>query len=113
MMFVPQLWRGVIDNFDGTIKEKTVEEGGRTLKSKLQKSNPRKVMGCVALDCLVCTNGRGEGGDCQRPNVGYEIKCLDCQNNVLYIGEMSKSGYLRGLDHVKNYRGKKQDCPLW
>ena len=54
-----------------------------------------------------------KGGDCQRPNVGYEIKCLDCPNNVLYIGETSKSGYLRGLDHVKNYRGKKQDCPLW
>ena len=121
VMFVPatpqselaQLWRGVVDNFNGPIKVKIVEEGGRTLKSKLQKSNPRKVIGCVELDCLVCTNGRGEGGDCQRPNVGYKIKCLDCPNNVLYIGETSKSGYLRGLDHVKNYRGKKQDCPLW
>ena len=73
VMFVPatpqselaQLWRGVVDNFNGPIKVKIVEEGGRTLKSKLQKSNPRKVIGCVELDCLVCTNGRGEGGDCQ------------------------------------------------
>ena len=103
----------VIDKLYGPIKVKIVEEGGKTLKSVVQKSNPKKVIGCEAINCIVCINGRGEGGDCRRMNVGYQISCQECPKSVVYIGETSKSGYLRGVDHLRNYKSKKNDCPLW
>ena len=62
---------------------------------------------------MVCINGKGEGGNCRKMNVGYEIRCQECPTSAVYIGETSKSGYLRGLDHIKNYKTKKQDSPLW
>ena len=61
----------------------------------------------------MCAKGKGEGGDCRRPNVGYEISCSECTQTVVYIGETSKSGYVRGLQHLENYRGKTADSPLW
>ena len=39
--------------------------------------------------------------------MGYEIKFEECPKSVVYISETSKSGYLRGLDHIQNYRSKK------
>ena len=108
-----ELWRKEIEKANSPFKIKIVEEGGNTLKSEVQKSNPRKKLGCTASNCLVCATSRGEGGDCRRPNVGYEVRCNECTQNIVYIGETSKSGYLRGLDHLKNYRGRTSDSPLW
>ena len=108
-----ELWRKEVEAANIPFKIKIVEEGGTTVKSVVQKSNPRNKLGCAASDCMVCTKGKGEGGDCRRPNVGYEVRCDECIQNIVYIGETSKSGYLRGLDHLKNYRCRTNDSPLW
>ena len=121
VMFVPatprselaDLWRKVLEKFGGPFKVKVVEEGGKPIKSEFQKSNPRKKIGCEAGDCLACFTGRGVGGDCRRPNIGYEVKCNECEKNVLYVGETSKSMYVRGLGHLRDYRSKRHDSPLW
>ena len=54
---------------------KILEVGGKTIKRTLQKSNPTATPGCDEEDCLACYNGRGQGGDCRKNNVNYEIEC--------------------------------------
>ena len=121
VMFVPatprselaDLWKKDLEKFGEPFKVKVVEDGGKTIKSEFQKSNPRKKIGCEERDCLACINGRGVGGDCRRPNIGYEVKCGECAMSVLYIGETSKSMYVRGLGHIRDYQSKRHDSPLW
>ena len=84
------------------------------VKTKLQRNNPNRTKGCVSPDCLACKNGRGKGGECRDNNVGYELVCDECgRENVCYVGETAQNAYTRGLKHMKNYRGKQNDSPMW
>ena len=46
-------------------------------------------------------------------NVGYELICDICGSDVCYVGETGRNVYSRGLEHTKDYRGKKNDSSLW
>ena len=83
------------------IRFNVIETGGRTLKRELQKSNPTSTPGCSKEDCLCCAEERGKGGQCQRPNVNYEIECRLCpmNNRPKYIGETSRNLYTRMAEH--------------
>ena len=84
------------------------------MKRKLQKTNPGRTVGCDSSDCLACKNGKGEGGDCRRNSVGYNLVCDLCGgDNVCYVGETGQNVYTRGLKHMTNYKGKHSDSPLW
>ena len=63
------------------MKFRFVEYGGRTIKSKVQKSNPTAKPGCDNGDCLACQNGKGEGGNCLRSNIEYELSCNLCSGD--------------------------------
>ena len=86
---------------------------------------------CQRKDCLICTSN-GSKGCCKTENVTYQIACnrSPCKTNipkpplappsfqsgpppVLYRGETSRTGYLRGLGHLRDYRSKSEGSSLW
>ena len=40
----------------------------------------------------------------------YEIKCKKCED--IYIGETSRNGYTRGLEHARDYEKKDKNSVL-
>ena len=91
------------DEKKGGINFNIVEMGGRTLKRELQRSNPTATPGCNKQDCMGCRKKKGEGGQCHRSNVNYEIECRLCKNTkpTVYIGETSRNLYTRGGEHMR------------
>ena len=85
------------------------------MKSTLVKTNPSRKIGCTENKCFPCRDGRGEGGDCRKQSVGYKIECKECSNfkSVLYHGETSKNGYVRGLKHQESYKYKHRSSALY
>ena len=106
-------WRKVIEDNPGPVNIKIEECGGRRIEGMLKKSNPTKPKGCLKPDCLVCKFGRGEGGECRKNNVGYTTKCEECEEVVMYVGESGRNAYTRGLDHVRDYKGRRNDSHMW
>ena len=54
-------------------------------------------------------------GNYGKEGVTYIITCKTCGikgRNVKYIGETSRTGYLCGLEHMKDKETKKEDSPL-
>ena len=94
------------DEKKGDINFKIVEMGGKTLKRELQKSNPTATPGCQKEDCLACKGEKGEGGQCRRNNVNYEIECHICKDTkpTVYIGETARNLYTRGGEHIQKSR---------
>ena len=83
------------------IKFNIVENGGKTLKREIQRSNPTAAKGCEKEDCLCCKEERGKGGQCHRTNINYEVICGLCpqERRVRYIGETSRNLYTRMKEH--------------
>ena len=104
--------RGVAEGeaSDG-IKFKIQEVGGRSIKSIVQKSNPTATPGCDKPDCMPCMQGRGNGGNCMKSNVQYEVKCTRCpvDRQPVYIGETSRNLYTRAKEHQDRYRKRNKD----
>ena len=65
-------------------------------------TDPWKDLGCERNDCFPCkSNNRGK---CYNQSITYQIDCITCQNKgkkVSYIGESGRTGFDRGLDHIK------------
>ena len=93
----------------GEINFMIVEMGGRTLKRELQKSNPLSTAGCNQSDCIACRKEKGEGGQCHRGNINYEIECRLCKDTspTVYIGETARNLYTRGREHMYNSRDEE------
>ena len=93
----------------GDVNFKIVEMGGRTLKRELQKSNPLSTPGCNKNDCIACRKRKGEGGQCHRSNINYQIECQLCKDTTptIYIGETSRNLYTRGGEHI--HRSREED----
>ena len=107
-------YQQVIETHPGPVKIKIMEQGGRTIKTVVQDTNPTKTKGCASQDCLTCKRGRGRGGECRKNNVGYILFCDECgEDKVCYVGETGQNTYTRGLRHMTNYRGRHKDSPLW
>ena len=116
-IFVPTTPGGVLmkmmrkvakEEAKGNIRFKIVEIGGKTLKRELQKSNPIATPGCDAEDCIACNAKRGEGGNCRKNNVNYEIECQLCPegSRPVYIGETSRNLYTRAKEHMSSEHRK-------
>ena len=86
---------------------RVVEKAGRSLKDRLQRSDPFRSKKCNREDCPVCyMSGKGR---CDQIGITYEIICRQCGDK--YIGQTSKNAYVRGREHLsslENHRG-----PLW
>ena len=92
------------------LKVKVVERSGRSIKSKLVKSNPFKKQGCGRAGCQVCALGGDV--DCRAREVLYKISCEGtdvngalCQN-VNYEGETSRSTGERFGGHMSVLKSK-------
>ena len=92
-----------------------IERGGRSIKSTLVKTNPTRTIGCSETNCLPCKTGKGDGGDCRKTSIGYEIDCAECLEvkSVVYHGETSASAYVRGQKHLKDYKYKIKSFSLY
>ena len=90
-------------------KIKVVEKAGVAIKRLLQRSDPFKSRKFEREGCPVC---REDGkGPCDKQSVTYEIKCAECNN--VYVGETSRSAYVRGKEHMKSLGKKKERSVLW
>ena len=65
------------------------------MKKKLQRSDPFRENKCKKeRSCMVC--GAGGYGRCREEGMTYEVVC-EC--GAKYIGESSRNGFARGLEH--------------
>ena len=87
-------------------KVKVVEKAGSSIRQKLQKSYPFKKDKCDD-ECFVCLS---EGdGNCRKENVNYEVECTREGCRYVYYGETSRTGYSRGLEHLRGIKKKDKD----
>ena len=106
---------------------KIVERSGTQMRRVLCSKNPWAGEHCQRENCLVC-NQEGGGGDCKRRSVVYMTTCNQCKEKAdgeradgekenqgqgaFYIGETSKSGFERGVNHQNDYRGLHLDSHI-
>ena len=91
------------------VKIKVIEKSGETLKRKLQKSDSFKSTKCRENECFVCdSDGNGK---CKEQGITYEIICESCEG--VYIGETARTAKLRGNEHWKQYKERKEGSVLW
>ena len=91
-----------------------VERAGISLKRQLQKSDPFKSKNCNRMDCFPCTSG-GKGS-CKSVGVNYNIVCEECENGdgeQIYHGQTSRTGYIRGGEHVDDFVRKRPKSVMW
>jgi hypothetical protein len=107
------------------MRMRIVEKTGVQLKRILVKTNPLAGADCLRDDCLPCQTrgetGEGKGKACYKRNVLYETWCETCKVNDeenavanghdpgkitlhKYIGESSRSSYIRGKNHLDDAR---------
>ena len=95
---------------------KMVERGGSTIKNILCK-NPWASEECGrGEDCFPCRSSDGRGGRCQQEGVVYRIKCQECASRGVcseYLGESSRTGFLRGGEHLDGLKSRCPKSPLW
>ena len=93
------------------IKIKVIERSGTKVKKYLQKNDPFKQKTCNDKQCFVCETSKK--GNCQKSSITYEIKCKgDCGGHV-YFGETHKNAYVRGKEHIFDYRKKLAKSVMW
>ena len=121
VLFVERTWHGElakrmrqaeaeISGLTGD-KLKVVEKSGTALKDLLHKTNPWAGQDCGRQDCLICTKGGEDSGDCKKRNLTYQTFCLPCKlqgKNSRYIGESSRTGHERGLEHWTDYQKEQE-----
>ena len=94
-------------------KVKVVEQGGRPVRSLLQRSDVDPVLNCGLPECVVC--GTKASGKCQCEGVGYEIFCIACKNNGVsakLFGETGRNARKRCGEHFSAYRENKPGSNL-
>ena len=90
------------------VKFKVLEKGGKAVRRAVQRPNPTATAGCSSSECLACQGGRGEGGNCRRSNIRYEMECQECpeSNPTVYVGETSRNLFTRAGEHYDNYESR-------
>ena len=99
-------------------KTLVTEDGGRSVKSDLVRSNPFTAEGaCGRKECLMCSVEPSKG-KCWKANVLYKITCNRSPCNSAgkvptYVGETCRSTCTRGAQHFALYKGKKDNSFMW
>ena len=66
--------------------------------------------------CLLCKSSKNGTSNCKNSNVGYSIKCNNCQGfdkPMSYKGETCRTGYIRGQEHLKQLESKSEKSVMW
>ena len=96
---------------------KIVEKGGIKIENILTKKDPFEKEICKNKLCPICKNENNKLNIlCNSNNVGYRWVCQTCEvrnKTKVYEGETSRSARLRGIEHVKQLEGKKNDSVLY
>ena len=84
-----------------------VENPGRALADTLVEKDPwyRLGGGCSRAFCPIYYWAKGKGIRCTKEGVCYKLECLQCRQLeppilIIYIGETSRSGRERVLEHL-------------
>ena len=88
---------------EGGISIKIVEKAGIKIGSLLPGLKENE--DCGRGDCFI--HSSGGKGNCDRESVVYRGQCVTCRNmgrESLYVGESSRSGYVRGKQHMDAIR---------
>ena len=115
---------------EGT-KVRAQQAFGRTMLDQIRTADIGSIKKCDRTDCLVCCDPESKGG-CRQESVTYQIHCdrQPCNTRfnksdplappapgpdppALYRGETSRTPYLRGSQHIKDYKTKSDVSTLW
>ena len=122
--------KNVLDKSDPPAGFKTLvlEDGGRSIKSDIVKSDPFPKASCDRETCLMCSN-EPSGGKCWSSSVVYKIACnrRPCKGGEgragdgereegcvhQYVGETSGPPFTRGTQHMALYANKSESSFMW
>ena len=83
----------------------------------LCKADPWAGATCGREKCFPCnSSGEGKAGKCAKENILYKLTCLECKENETtaeYIGESSRSLFLRTNEHLAGARRKESKNPIY
>jgi hypothetical protein len=96
---------------------KIVETGGLKMENILTNKNPFKNENCNEKLCPLCKNNSKEQViPCNTNNVGYRWSCKTCKDRKItkvYEGESSRSARIRGREHLRDLKNKKEKSVLY
>ena len=87
-------------------KVKIVEKPGKKFIEVLRNhTNKQNKVICEDPNCLV--SNTENGGNCKTNAVTYKITCKECKDT--YIGETSRNGHSRGLEHKNDSESNNEE----
>ena len=97
---------------------KIVEGGAIQMKNMLVNKNPFPTQTCEIKKCIICeSSAPGKRKiPCTSNNVGYQLLCNTCSdrgNPKVYEGETARSARIRGVEHLRGFKGEKSDNVLY
>ena len=93
---------------EGGIEIKIIEKACIKIGNLLPGLKERE--DCGRPNCFIHTSG-GKG-NCNRENIVYRGQCVTCKGlgkEAVYIGETSRSGYVRGKQHLEAIRDHEKN----
>ena len=81
----------------------------------LKTANPFLSKCEPAEKCFVCSTS-DKPTDCKVTNIGYSLRCRLCwerNKHVSYEGESNRNGYLRGGEHLRDFRSRSKRSVLF
>ena len=92
-----------------------IERNGLKLIDLLGCKDPWGKTPCERTECWSCKD-EDSMGCCRTEGVTYSILCLGCLRDGLkaeYSGEISRTLYQRGQEHLRDLDDKLDESPLW
>ena len=131
VMFVDQTTGGILAKMLQEVEDRMaratgyrirmVELSGSKLCHLLPNTNPWSGNDCGRVNCVLCSQGGEKRIECKRRNILYESECVMCnpeeskekevdlgKRHGVYVGESARSLHERSLEHVGDYKGRKE-----
>ena len=88
------------------------------MKNILVNKDPFPTQKCEIKKCILCESKVPGSKDtpCNSNNVGYQLVCNTCSDrgiHKVYEGETARSARIRGVEHLRGFKGMKNDNVLY
>ena len=84
------------------------------MRDTLARNYPWVNKSCGSKECFPCLTDDHHRLSCRKPGIGYTIICTKCRDdgiNAIYHGESSRSGFVRGKEHIGEFESNiKSNC---